>query len=258
MSMLINSAIVVGALLVLFILEFSLVLEYIFAPRSQKNALCSRYEQYGAKLLFGLFRVFRGFHVDIRNPRNLHIPKHCLVIANHQSLLDILVLIYMLGLERMPRFVAKKELQFGIPLVSFTLRKGGHCLIKRRGAPIDTMRSISKMARSCKLEQASCVVFPEGTRSRNGRLGMFHAAGVRKILETEAVPVAAIAIDGGWRVATLRDFLRRFGKEPYVVEIVEVYEAPRGKHEIEKVLKDAYEKIMISIENIRSSAGQPG
>lgn len=250
--MLINSAIVIGALLMLFALEFSLVLEYIFSPRSRKNALCSRYEQIGAKLLFGLFRIFRGFKVDFRNPSKLNIPKHCLVIANHQSLLDIIVLIYILGFERMPRFVAKKELQFGIPLVSFTLRKGGHCLIKRHGAPIDTMRSISRMARSCKQEKACPVIFPEGTRSRDGRLGVFHAAGVRKILETEAVPVVAIAIDGGWRAATLRDFLRRFGKEPYIVEIAAIYEAPRGKHEIEKVLEDAHKKIGGSLETMRS------
>jgi len=177
-----------------------------------------------------------------------------MVVSNHQSLLDIIVLIRFLGIERKPRFVAKKELRFGVPLVSFTLRKGGHSLIHRHGAPIETMKAISKMAKTCAIERSCPAIFPEGTRSRNGALGTFHAAGVRKILEAEALPVAAIAIDGGWRVATIRGFLRRFGKEPYRVEIVKIYDAPRGKHQIAEMLADAQREIGASIAKMRASA----
>lgn len=214
--------------------------------------LCAEYEQRGAKIIFDLFRVFRGFHLDVTNPKHLQVPTHCMVISNHQSLLDIVVLIRLLGIVRKPRFVAKKELQFGIPLVSFTLRKGGHSLIWRHGAPLETMRAISRMAETCAREKFCPTIFPEGTRSRSGALGIFHSAGVRKILDAEALPVAAIAIDGGWRVATIRSFLRRFGREPYRVEIVKIYDAPRGKHQIEEMLADAHREIDASIQKMHA------
>ncbi len=249
--MIINTAIVYASLFALSGLEFILAMIYPLIPRERRLRLCSDFEQLGTRVLFGLFRVFRGFRVQVSFPPNLIIPKRCLVIANHQSLLDILVLTLMLGPERMPRFVAKKELQYGIPLVSFCLRKGGHCLIKRHGAPIDTMRAITHMAKVCKESGASPVVFPEGTRSRNGVLKQFHSAGVRRILEVDPLPVLAVSIDGGWRVATLRDFLRRFGKERYEVAVVALYPVPKGKSAIERVLEDARGRIAETLERER-------
>lgn len=252
--MFVNAAIVSAVILTLSAMEFPLVIKYIFAPRQRRHQLCAEYEQRGTKIIFDLFRVFRGFRLTVTNPRRLDIPAHCMVISNHQSLLDILVLISLLGIERKPRFVAKIELRFGVPLVSFTLRKGGHSLIYRHGAPIETMRTISAMAKTCAKEQACPAIFPEGTRSRSGALGTFHAAGIRNILEVEALPVAAIAIDGGWRVATIRGFLRRFGKDPYRVEIVKIYDAPRGKHQIADMLEDAHREIDASIARMRALA----
>jgi 1-acyl-sn-glycerol-3-phosphate acyltransferase len=252
MTMFVNALIALVVVVMLFVLEFGVVVQYVVtAPRSSRDYLCARYEQIGAAVILRLFRAFRGFSITVSNPKKLEIPDHCLVISNHQSLLDILVLIWLLGIERKPRFVAKKELQYGIPLVSFTLRKGGHCLVRRRGEPIEAMRAVSNMAERCKRERTCPVIFPEGTRSRNGKLGIFHSAGVRKILDVESVPVAAIAIDGGWKVATIRGFLRRFGKEPYIAEIVKIYDPPRGKREIEVLLADARAQIAEHIETMR-------
>ncbi|MEN6381788.1 MAG: lysophospholipid acyltransferase family protein [Rectinema sp.] len=238
--MLINGIVVLIIVSMLLLLEYILALRCLFADRYERFHLFAKYEQIGAKIILGLFRVFRGFRIRVHNPERLEIPLRCLVISNHQSLLDILVLIAFLGIERKPRFVAKKELQYGIPFVSFTLRKGGHCLIKRKGAPLDAMREVSKMAKICAKEGACPVIFPEGTRSRNGHVGEFHTAGVRKLLESGGrLSVAAIALEGGWRVANAMDFLKLFGKTPYIVEIVKIYEAPRNKYDIENMLIDA-------------------
>jgi 1-acyl-sn-glycerol-3-phosphate acyltransferase len=249
--MFVNAVIAFAILFVLTALEFPLSIAYLFTERNLRHELCARYEQIGARLIFDIIKVFRGSRIRIGNPSEFQIPLHCLIISNHQSLLDIIVLIYVLGMQRKPRFVAKKELQFGLPLVSFTLRKGGHCLIKRRGAPLETMRAITKMAKNCAIEQCCPTIFPEGTRSRNGALGPFYAAGIRNILEVERLPIVAIAIDGGWRIATARDFLRRFGKESYKIEVAGIYDPPRNKTEVEKVLSDARFKINARIQKMR-------
>ncbi|OQB95647.1 MAG: 1-acyl-sn-glycerol-3-phosphate acyltransferase [Spirochaetes bacterium ADurb.Bin110] len=251
--MLVNAIVVFIIVSMLFLLEFILALRCLFSARNVRFNLCAKYEQIGAKIILGLFRMFHGFKISVRNPEKLEIPLRCLVISNHQSLLDIIVLISFLGIKRKPRFVAKRELQYGIPFVSFTLRKGGHCLIKREGAPLDAMREVSKMAKICAQMGACPVIFPEGTRSRNGHVGEFHTAGVRKLLESGGkLPVAAIALEGGWRVANAMDFLKRFGKVPYIVEIVKVYEPPRSKYDIENMLIDARHLIEERIEELRT------
>ena len=252
MIMLVNAIVVLIIVSMLFFLEFILALRCLFSDRNKRFILCAKYEQIGAKIILGLFRIFHGFKISVQNPEKLEIPLRCLVISNHQSLLDIIILISFLGIERKPRFVAKRELQYGIPFVSFTLRKGGHCLIKREGAPIDAMREVSKMARICTQMGACPVIFPEGTRSRNGHVGEFHTAGVRKLLESGGkLPVVAIALEGGWRVANAMDFLKRFGKEPYIVEIIKVYEPPHSKFDIEYMLNDARHLIEKKIQEFR-------
>jgi len=170
--MVVNCFVAMLAIAVLIVLEYPLVVGYLFAPRQKRLSHCAKYEQRGARTILKLFHVFNGFTVEIRNSSQLEIPQHCLVIANHQSLLDIFVLMAMLGFERKPRFVAKHELSFGIPFVSFTLRKGGHCLVKRQGAPLEAMEEVAKMAVRCAHENACPVIFPEGTRSRDGKVGV--------------------------------------------------------------------------------------
>jgi 1-acyl-sn-glycerol-3-phosphate acyltransferase len=57
------------------------------------------------------------------------MPDRCIVVSNHQSLLDIPILMHYFEPDRRLLFVAKKELGNGIPLISSVLRVGGHALI---------------------------------------------------------------------------------------------------------------------------------
>lgn len=253
--MVVNILLTITALSALALMEIGLGIQYAFTPRKRRLALCAAYEQAGAWLLLKLFEVARGFVIPVRNPHRIEIPPQCLVVANHQSLMDIIVLMRFLGGSRKPRFVAKQELRYGIPLVSFLLRKGGHSLIQRKGAAMDTMRAITDMALLCMQEGASPVIFPEGTRSRTGKLGPFHAAGVRRIQEVVSLPVVAIAIEGGWKIATLRGFLRNFGITPYTLELSGLYQAPHGKKEMVSVLEQARDAIATSIGQIRKDHG---
>lgn len=132
--------------------------------------------------------------------KSLEINLPVVVISNHQSMFDIPFL--CLGLPSLClRFVAKTELAQGIPGISVALRNGEHAIIDRANAD----QALSEMERAAKLSVQkgfSLVVFPEGTRSRNGSLRQFKTGGVAKILETlgEAV-ILPVAIKGSWRLA---------------------------------------------------------
>ncbi len=113
-------------------------------------------------------------------------------ISNHQSMFDIPGIIWFLK-KHTPLFVSKIELSKGIPSISYNLRVGKAALIDRK----DTKQAILEIARFGKYiyeHQYSGVIFPEGTRSRTGKLKPFSVGGVSTLLkrcpDALVVPIA--------------------------------------------------------------------
>jgi 1-acyl-sn-glycerol-3-phosphate acyltransferase len=132
------------------------------------------------------------------------------LIANHQSLFDIPLIGALLS-RNYPKYVAKKELGRWIPSVSLNLRKGGNALIDRN-EKIGSVRAIKTMARTAQERDVSIVIFPEGTRSRDGGLGRFRPSGVGALLAAaDRLSVVPVAIDGSWRLLQHKLFPVPFG-----------------------------------------------
>jgi 1-acyl-sn-glycerol-3-phosphate acyltransferase len=111
------------------------------------------------------------------------------LVANHLSLLDILVLY---ALFRPFKWVAKAEL-FRVPIVGWTMSINDYVRI-RRGDP----ESVRQMLDHCRrhLDRGSPVLlFPEGTRSRDGRLQRFKDGAFRLALDA-GCPVFPIVVSG--------------------------------------------------------------
>jgi 1-acyl-sn-glycerol-3-phosphate acyltransferase len=84
--------------------------------------------------------------------------------------------------------------------VSLNLRWGGNALIDR-GDGIGAVREIARMARTAQERERSVVIFPEGTRSRDGVLGSFQRSGTQALLRAAGeLPAVPVAIDGSWRL----------------------------------------------------------
>jgi len=210
--------------------ELLLLLSYVFLPRrtAKKNLLIL--EEKAIRLIFAMFFAYRGFKVDFKNLAG-KLPERFMILANHQSLLDIPIIMHLMPNGLRARFIAKHELAWGIPLISMLLRTAGHSLVKRKGDALQAMRSVTAMAKRCKADGTIPAVFPEGTRSRTGELGVFHSAGYRKILEVDALPILVIAVDGGKEVAKLKGFFANFGKTPYSATFLGVLPPPANKKE---------------------------
>ncbi len=201
------------------------------------------------RTMFSLFRRLGGFRFDYEKIAPGTLPPRFLVIANHQSLLDIPVVMDFFGSCRKVRFVAKRELGRFFPLVSSVLRLQGHALISREGNVHQAMDALARFAGSCARRKVHPVIFPEGTRSKNGSVGAFHTAGVRRILEEGGdLPIVALAMDGGWRVRNVRNMLRNLEKGLYRVRLVGVYPAPAGKKDILDVVSRARTEISAIVE----------
>lgn len=237
--------------------EIKLLFSFVFCSRERTVRNILIYEDKAIKLIFSMFRTYRGFRPRFENHVVGKIPEQYIAVSNHQSLLDIPILMDLLPEGKKARFVAKRELAYGIPLISLLLRTAGHCLVKRKGDALKAMRSVTTMARRCLREGTIPAIFPEGTRSRTGELGTFHSAGYRKILEVATLPILVVAIEGGWKVITLRDFFRNFGKSSYTIRFIDVLPAPKGKKEALQVLETSKTMIQIALAEMRRNLDSP-
>ena len=132
-----------------------------------------------------------------------------MIICNHQSLFDIPAFMRFMP-EVDLRFIAKDKLGKGVPLVSPMLKSQDHCLIPRNVRPLESVKLISDFGVRSKEQNLVPVLFPEGTRSRDGSVGKFYTAGFRTLTEASGLPVVVCAVDGGWKIADLKGLLKNF------------------------------------------------
>lgn len=169
------------------------------------------------------------------------LPDHFILIANHQSLVDIPILVYCFP-NRKLRFVAKGRFFHGAPLISQLLRVQKHAAIYDGGRVDATNEELARIARMSR-RGVYPVVFPEGTRSRTGALAPFRSGAFRRIIEAQKNPVVVVAIDGGWIMAEARQLASKVKNCVYRVKIVGVHEAPDSRADSDLLMKRAYDQI---------------
>jgi 1-acyl-sn-glycerol-3-phosphate acyltransferase len=136
-----------------------------------------------------------------------HVPREgALIVApNHISNADPPLVGGWLtpALDRRPRFLAKEQLFTGV--VGWFLRSQGVIPVKAGGSDVEAYR----VARSLVEAGEVIVIHPEGTRSRDGRLGT-PKPGISLLATRHGVPVLPVGISG------TDDFLRRGQRMPHL------------------------------------------
>lgn len=133
-----------------------------------------------------------GVEVHARGP----LPEGpAIYVSNHESALDVWALLR--AIPRNLRFIAKKEL-FRIPVFGWYLRLARFVAVDRR----DHAQAVQALTRAGEIVRAgtSLVVFPEGTRSPDGRVQPFKKGPFVVAMEAR-VPVVPIAIAGAFALS---------------------------------------------------------
>ncbi len=140
-----------------------------------------------------------GVPVFFKNKQKLPENTTLLFVSNHQSMFDIPPIIWHFR-KHHPKFVSKIELGKGIPSVSFNLRHGGAALIDRKDAK-QALTTLGKFSKKINKNKWSAVIFPEGTRSKNGTPKNFSTNGLKMITKynPEAF-IVPLSINNSWRV----------------------------------------------------------
>jgi len=125
-----------------------------------------------------------------------NVPKSgpVLFVSNHQSYFDILILLACV--PRAKGFIAKDDLA-RFPILKQWM-ENINCVFIERGNPRKGLEAINKGIQLLK-EGYSLVLFPEGTRSKDGQLLEFKA-GSLKLATKSKVPLVPIAIDGAYKI----------------------------------------------------------
>ena len=131
-----------------------------------------------------------GVKVEIRGLDRIKHVDRGIYMANHQSMFDIFTLLACLPVDF--KFVLKKELM-KIPLLGGAMKRAGYISIDREN-PRNAVKSMNEAAEKIK-NGASVLIFPEGTRSLDGRLQAFKKGGFHLAIKSGCVIVPVAIVD---------------------------------------------------------------
>lgn len=146
-----------------------------------------------------------GTTYSFKNKESIPENVPVIFVANHQSLFDIIGIIWYLR-KHHAKFVSKKELGKGIPSVSYNLRHGGSVLIDRKD-PKQAIPVIKGLAEYIEKHKRSAVIFPEGTRSKTGKPKEFAQSGMKILCKfAPSAVVVPITINNSWKMVKFGAF----------------------------------------------------
>ena len=156
------------------------------------------------------------WRVEIKGREKLDPKQVYIMVSNHQSFLDILVIFRLFTHFK---WVSKIE-NFRIPLIGWNMSLNRYIKLKR-----GSIKSSMRMMRDCTetLENGSSImIFPEGTRSPTGRLRAFQD-GAFELASRTGFPILPIVINGSHEALPKRGFVLR-GKHHIQVHILDPVE----------------------------------
>jgi 1-acyl-sn-glycerol-3-phosphate acyltransferase len=148
-------------------------------------------------LLQILYVTFSKFEVE--NRELIPEKRPLIIVSNHQGWYDIIGIGWFLR-QFHPKFVSKIELGKGIPSVSYNLNHGGSVLIDRKD-PKQALPALKKMGEYIEANGRSAVIFPEGTRSKDGNPKPFASNGLKILCKyAPNAYVVPVTINNSWKV----------------------------------------------------------
>ena len=173
------------------------------------------------------------------------------IIANHQSLLDILH-VTLLAHPRAPAFVTRRRYARFIPSVSTAVRLLGCPIVDPERDSAEAIEAIRRGAREL---PHGLLIFPEGHRSRDGEVGPFHTAGLRAVLTERRMPVYLVVNEGSWHVRRFVDLLFRVHLIDSRSEVIGPWEMPEDPTQVRAFINGSREAIRERLREMRAESG---
>jgi 1-acyl-sn-glycerol-3-phosphate acyltransferase len=182
-----------------------------------------------------------GTRIDVSYKTKIPEGVPLIIVSNHQSAHEISPISWYFR-KYHPKFVSKKELGSKIPSVSFNLRNGGSVLIDR-DAPKQALASLTEFGKQLEENNWAGVIFPEGTRSKDGNPKKFSNNGLKIITKyTPSAYVVPLSINNSWKLVANGSFPLGIG-----VHLKLEVHAPIAVNSME--FNDLFQKVEETIKN---------
>lgn len=249
------------ALVCLTLLVFDLVQRLVIGPwvrlfPSRRIAVLSRWQHAIARTVLGTVHRVGGARI----PELPQIPGRpgTLVLMNHQSLLDIPIVVASTR-GTYPRIVTRKRYERWIPLISHMVRVYQYPVVDPTANPGSARRSMAALSLAARESTVPLVVFPEGTRTKDGEIGRFKIHGLRRILSERPWTVYLLVTDGFWRRAKLTHFMSGMSSIEGSIRVLGPFEWPGlegdSPGDVEGFAREMRERMIAALAGMRSGVG---
>ncbi|MHB9141924.1 MAG: lysophospholipid acyltransferase family protein [Paludibacter sp.] len=143
--------------------------------------------------------------------------KPLIFVSNHQGTFDIVGMAWFFRKYDL-KYVSKIELGKNIPSISYNLRNGGSVLIDRKD-PRQALPVLRQMGEYIQKYNRSVTIYPEGTRTRDGKPKQFAPSGLKILCKfAPDAYVVPVTINNSWKVFKYGNFpLGLFNKVTFTV-----------------------------------------
>lgn len=194
------------------------------------------FSYYPGMLWSKLFCIITLCPVTVKGRENLDRRQSYVFVSNHQGAYDIFLIYGYLG--QPIKWIMKKELE-KIPFVGYACRKAGFVFVDN-STPQAAARTIKEAEARLK-HGASIAIFPEGSRTRTGKMGVFKKGAYQMALDLQ-LPIVPITINGSYEVMPITTYLIN----PHRMELIihEPIPAPETKPENMREAASAIRKLL--------------
>jgi 1-acyl-sn-glycerol-3-phosphate acyltransferase len=177
--------------------SFLLLLGIVVDPRRNDGA---------QRMLCRVVMKLAGAKLVVKRSPGFDPSRTCFLLSNHVNLFDPFVLY-----ATVPQFFRGLELEshFRIPVYGWMMKRFGNVPVPDENRPSDLKR-MWRLTRAALDSGVSLAVFPEGQRTRNGRVGPFKNGVFRMALQF-GTPIIPVSIVGAFEFNTKTSWLIRPG-----------------------------------------------
>jgi len=175
-----------GISFLVIMFPLTLIIWVIVFPFDRKRAVIHWLLVYQSIALSALMPIWKvKFEGNIKAKKRITY----VIISNHQSILDILLLN---SLKMRFKWISKTE-TYKVPFIGWYLRMAGYITVDRGNS--ESKDEMLEKAYRCLKEGTSIMIFPEGTRTVDGQIGFFKRGAFQLAISANE-PILPVLIDG--------------------------------------------------------------
>jgi len=173
-------------------------------------------------------------------------------VLNHQSILDIPMAVETLRDGYLSLLTRRRYTRF-VPLVSHLVRLYRYPSIDPAADSGDGRRMLKRLREVARESEVPILIYPEGTRTKDGEIGPFRRTGMRVLLRSRTWTVHAFVVDGLWEHGKFKHLMGNMNTIDVRMEHVGAFEWTDPKGDSEAFIADVRQGMVDRLAEMRGT-----